>query len=268
MKQISLALVAFLTAVVAAILSATVFLGHGEPLAAPPVAGPEPTFDATRLERRISELDARVSALTDEVELLRSDREAAGSPREAVSDGEDLAAVAARVAALERDLAAGPGDFDDESKSLDRDDWDDGSEEKLAELRVMIDDWTSVARDALASEAERLDALRGLRGNHHADGTDARLAVLPEMIHLAETTQEAATRADVWRQLSHVTDRSLLAPLVYSLQNDASDEVREEAAETLADFLPDPVAKSALEYAAQHDPDDGVRRQAADSLGG
>lgn len=274
MKQVSLALVALLTAVVAAVLSATAFLGQSEPLATPQVVGPESAVDTTRLERRISELDAKVAALTDEFELLRIDRESAGSPREAVSDEVDLAAVAARVAALERDLAADPGNSDAgdsdemEWKSPDGDYQGALTESERANLQRMIDDWTSLARDPLASEAERLDALSGLRGNHQADGTDARLAVLPEMILLAQTTQDAATRADVWRQLSHVTDRSLLAPLLDSLQNDASDEVREEAAETLADFLPDPAAKSALEYAAQYDPDEGVRRQAADSLGG
>lgn len=122
------------------------------------------------------------------------------------------------------------------------------------------------ARDASRSEAERLQALRALRGQREPNGVDARLAVLDDMIRLAQASTDAATRADVWRQLSNVTDARLKQPLLDALAFDGNTKVREEAAETLADFLPDGQVASALHNAAENDSDPGVRRQAASSL--
>jgi HEAT repeat protein len=72
----------------------------------------------------------------------------------------------------------------------------------------------------------------------------------------------------VWRQLSGVTDRRLLQPLLDALAFDTSVNAREEAAETLSDFLPDPAAESALRHAADNDPDEGVREDAREYLDG
>jgi hypothetical protein len=72
----------------------------------------------------------------------------------------------------------------------------------------------------------------------------------------------------VWRQLSHLTDPRLRQPLLDTLAYDEHAEAREEAAETLEDFLPDLGIEGALRLAAENDPDAGVRRQAASSLAG
>ncbi|MBK7875589.1 MAG: hypothetical protein IPJ77_07535 [Planctomycetes bacterium] len=124
------------------------------------------------------------------------------------------------------------------------------------------------ARDTGLSELERLAALRELRGQRDANGADARLAVLDEILRLAQGSTDGNVRADTWRQLSHVTDPRLKAPLLDALALDVHAKSREEAAETLADFLPDAGVEAALRHAAENDADDAVRRQARVSRAG
>ena len=115
---------------------------------------------------------------------------------------------------------------------------------------------------------ELLSALRGLRGQRLADGTDARIGVLPEMLNLVQTSQDGDQRADVWRQLSGVKDPSLLEALLASLADDPVPKVREEAAETLEGFMPNATVQAALRLATDNDENSRVRRQAGESLGG
>lgn len=124
------------------------------------------------------------------------------------------------------------------------------------------------AQDPAAAEEERLAGLRALRGQRDPAGIDARLYVLDSMLELARTSSKGETRADVWRQLSHVTDARLRQPLLDALAYDEHAKSREEAAETLEDFLPDLGVEAALRAAAENDADAGVRRQAAASLVG
>lgn len=268
-KYVSLALVALLAAIAAVILAVAAFLERSGTPAVLPAIGPEPDIEVSGLKQRILELDARLSALSDEVSLLRLDRSSAGNPvRETAFEGEDMSLLAARVTALERDLTGAAAHPEDESGPPEVNHGLTDRVEELKELRRMVDDWTKVALDARASESERLNALSALEGNHRPDGTDARIAVLPEMIQLAERTLDSTTRAEVWRQLHNLPDRSLVAPLLHSLQHDASGEVRKAAVEVLTSFASDPSVKSLLQYAAEHDSSDAVRSQAAAALGG
>jgi hypothetical protein len=125
-----------------------------------------------------------------------------------------------------------------------------------------------MVRDPAATEEQKLAVLGSLRGRRLEDGTDARLSILDDMIQLARTSTQGEARADVWRQLSHVTDARLKQPLLDALAFDAHPKAREEAAETLADFLPDARVEAALRAAAQDDADARVRRQAVESLAG
>ena len=116
------------------------------------------------------------------------------------------------------------------------------------------------------TEEEKLQALRGLRGRTDAAGQDARIAIVPEMLELARTTQDPVVKADVWRQMSGCTDPALRYPLLESAANDTGNKVREEAIETLSDFLPDPEVEAQLRHIMENDPDRGVRREAEKSL--
>jgi hypothetical protein len=131
-----------------------------------------------------------------------------------------------------------------------------------------IDEVTRQARDLAATEEQRLAALRDLRGRKLADGTDARMPVLDDMIRLAQTSANAETRTDVWRQLNHITDLRLKGPLLVALASDPDPHAREKAADTLADFMPDAQVESALRAAMQNDADAKVRSQAFRSLNG
>ena len=56
------------------------------------------------------------------------------------------------------------------------------------------------------------------------------------MMMLATQRTDADARADIFRQLSGVTDPGLEQPLLHALANDATITARDEAAETLAGF--------------------------------
>ena len=138
---------------------------------------------------------------------------------------------------------------------------------KAKDAAKSVSDMTRTARDPLATEAERLEALRFLRGQQLSDGTDARMPVLADMIQLAQTSQNADTRADIWRQLNHITDPRLKQPLLDALAFDTDRKAREKAADTLADFMY-AVVEAALRQALQNDASPDVKKQAAKSLAG
>ncbi len=215
------------------------------------------------LEPRFSSLEASIARLDVAVESLRLSEP---SPREPAVPAPEAAAVDPRVVELERQVGeltsmlrnappqrAVPAPSDDVRRE---------------ERQKVIDRWTSTARNATATEAERIEGLRGLRGMQLVDGTDARLGVLPDVIRLAEQSSDERVRADVWRQLHGVNDRSLIRPLLFALQNDPSEAARAEAAESLDVFLGEAEVRRALEYAAEHDASSKVRSDARESLAG
>ena len=79
-------------------------------------------------------------------------------------------------------------------------------------------------------------------------------------------TQNSEIPADIIRQLHRAQLEELADPLIYYLRNDSSEEVREEAAETLGDFLDFPRVREALTQARNDDPAARVRRQAERTL--
>jgi hypothetical protein len=111
--------------------------------------------------------------------------------------------------------------------------------------------------DASASIADKSQAWRRLRSGGWTD------AVVQEMVRLAQSSTDPAFRADVWRQ-ADARERNLLLvpPLLQALGQDAEAAVREEAAETLENYLDQPGVRQVLETAARSDPDADVRRQA------
>jgi len=88
------------------------------------------------------------------------------------------------------------------------------------------------------------------------------------MIALVHRSEDGDVRADVWRQMDGVVDPLLATALLDTLANDPYAQAREEAAESLAPFLPDAGVESALRAAAQYDEDEDVRAQASSSLRG
>ena len=126
-----------------------------------------------------------------------------------------------------------------------------------------IDAQRGIAGDGAASDDTRLAALRQLRS---AKGIDRDVAL--SMIDLMDATSESRVRADVIRNLHRSRHDELKQPLIDYLLHDPDREVREEAAETLGDYMSDQSVVAALERARDHDSSDDVREQARETLDG
>jgi hypothetical protein len=118
-----------------------------------------------------------------------------------------------------------------------------------------------VAVNPQASAGDRLAALRVLRA------ANARTSdVVQSMLQLQGSSDDPNVRADIFRQLSGVSDPAMKPHLINGVLKDADPKVREEAAETMGPFWSDPYVQAALKSAAQNDPDEKVREQAAETL--
>jgi RNA polymerase sigma factor (sigma-70 family) len=120
----------------------------------------------------------------------------------------------------------------------------------------------AVVFNAAAGVADKLEALRILRVvNARSDD------VVKQMMQAYLSTNDARLRADVFRQLSGVTTAELKPLLVEAVRDTSqASEIRQEAAETLAHYLPDPDAKAWLEHLVANDADAEVREEAARRL--
>ena len=263
MGSAKLAVFALLIAALA--LGIAVLGPAGEPRAAEPTLA-APNSGQNNVEQRFATLEARIDDLEADLNLAPSRPISlpAEARQPAESEVQPSADFEARLAEVERRLAEveRPGNrtFRALMAGKDRDE-DEGE-------RKSVDDWISQGIDRTSTPEEMLEALRVLRFGRLEDGTDARLPVLPSMLELAQTSQDGEVRADVWRQLHGVVDPPLLSALLNALANDPYAEAREEAAESLDVFLPDPNVEAALRFAMENDEDSGVRGQAAESLSG
>ena len=125
---------------------------------------------------------------------------------------------------------------------------------------------TAVAtmRDPAASEDDKRRAWGQLRSAADELWDDA---IVNEAIRIGTTSADASIRADIWRQAdANAKSPLLMRPMIQAVLYDDAPEVREEAAETLANYRDDPAVAAALEQAAQNDAEEDVRRQAESSL--
>jgi len=128
-----------------------------------------------------------------------------------------------------------------------------GSNEVISAQAVILNEQADVA--------EKLAALRTLRAaNARSD------EVVRQMVRAYYSTEDPRFQADIFRQLEGVTTPELKTLLLEAVSQAVDAEVREEAAETLSSYLPDPNVRTWLEHLAKNDPSEGVRRQATDSL--
>ncbi len=226
----------------------------------------EPARPSTDLEQRVVAIEESLAELRQELAwLARAPRETSPTPdpqaREAEEDLERIAKIEETLRRLEAAEDRGARVFDlmrQGSRGKDAD--------EALEASRSIDEWQRLAMDPNSTEEEQVQALRALRGKQDVHGNDARDPIVPAMVELAGRTTDARLRGDIWRQLSGNTHPALRQPLLDSLAFDQDKDVREEAAETLADFLPDATVEQALRYAAQNDAHDDVREEAQRAL--
>ena len=217
-----------------------------------PAAAPE--VSATEF----AALERRVDALTDAFASAGGER-AVVPGRAAADGGPDARAVAfeERLARLERSVQAAldRGDPQESGGSADRP--LDRPEALPADTAQRIEAWQNAIVGGANTEAERLQAWRGLRGHENAY-TDA---VVAQMVHLGLTASDPETRADVWRQADGRTKHDALVPaLLQAVQSDADRRVREEAAETLVEYSDRPAVEASLRQLLASETDEGVRR--------
>jgi hypothetical protein len=120
----------------------------------------------------------------------------------------------------------------------------------------------AVIFDSAAAVDAKLAALGVLRSaNARSDD------VVRQLVLVYYGTTNLAVRADIFRQLNEVKTPELKHPLLEGVSDSAqSTALREEATESLADYLPDPDVSAWLHHLAANEPDPKVRNQAAKSL--
>jgi hypothetical protein len=219
-----------------------------------PAGGDAMSVQAQRLETALQELTARVERLetapiTAPATSVPGSRTETGAPSTELQRAiDELRARVERIekAAAAAPRAANPGPVQPTPEELAA---------RRAELRRR-------AFDPNESEESRWRSLNSLINRSSRAEPD----LIQEALRIAQTSQDARTRADVWRNMHGVKNDSLVQPLLLALANDADRNVREEAAETLEDFADRHEVRAALEAAKANDADLGVRRQAEQSL--
>lgn len=122
------------------------------------------------------------------------------------------------------------------------------------------------AKDASQSVSLRLEALQVLRAYGMAEPYLCPVDVTESMLKLARESKVPEVRVVIYSQLNGLKYPILKAPLMKSLQEDMSYEVRVEAAKALSSFTSDSKVKQALLQAKKNDTSEEVRNQAEASL--
>ncbi|HEY3227088.1 MAG TPA: HEAT repeat domain-containing protein [Planctomycetota bacterium] len=200
----------------------------------------------------IEALKGRIAHLEGEIARLEKGKGAPfpppppGSPH---SNDPELAELRKRVEALERRPPSGTPGFTDQART------GRGNAAAIEAQKKRLMDTTQ-------TDQVRVSALGSLRlyGGHKTDDVvDAALAFLG-------TAQEARIRAVIFRNLRGAENAKLPPALIRSLASDPDEDVRTEAAQTLAEYLAQAEVKAALQQAAANDPSDKVRRRAETAL--
>ena len=227
---------------------------------------------------RVGELEARLSDVERVAEAARNEASSARSnplpalPKSvdsSVSFEESIAPVASELSATQEQLQKALARIDELEEREDVPPTQElmrrFGQPSPRETPEAVAKHQSVILDRHSTEEERLQALRGLRGM--PDKLDPYPAdVARELKIWLDQTKDPSVRADIIRQLHRAELEELKDSIVYCLQNDTDEEVRDEAAETLEDVYDDPWVIQALEKARDHDASAKVRATAAHSL--
>lgn len=122
--------------------------------------------------------------------------------------------------------------------------------------------------DTSLSDRDRLDALSELTPGSRPNGTffdgdkTLQTQVVVAAVQMAEMSENPAVRRHIWRHMAGVEDAYLIEPMIYALQNDTDDGVREEAAKALKSFLDEPRVRDALDYTSANNSSEVVRSAA------
>lgn len=208
---------------------------------------------------RLRELEREAQVLKLASESNRSGDQSASS----TGGGQGLRSLQAKVAELEKQIENLKADYQHAVQDFARQ--VNGVLESAGNTSASSDVSTlqRAALDTTKSIRERVEALKKMRLFSPESRTPE---VVRSMLDLMESTNVPEFRAAVIRHLKGAVPLELKDRLIRVLQSDSSEQVREEAAETLGGLRTDPSVRAALENAASSDPSEKVRREARKSL--
>jgi hypothetical protein len=108
----------------------------------------------------------------------------------------------------------------------------------------------------------RLAAMNVLRmqGAHKSDD------IVDSALTMLGTTPETNLRASIIRNLQGAENPRVIPILIQALKGDPAEEIREESAKTLGDYVAQPEVKAALEQASTGDASERVKNRAKAAL--
>lgn len=215
--------------------------------------GAAPVVDPARL----AQLEKRVAELGEQGQALRVpiDANVTADRGDQPSNSDRIGALERRVAALEQAQARSPANPVAPRPPAELN--------LQAQLRLAREQGSRRVLDPKATDKDKVKAHEALR--YVPDAYTP--AMVQELVRIGNSHPDADTRADVWRFFdgrSHIP--TLVPHLLQALVQDASEKVRDEASETLGNYLKDPTVLLALRYAAENDASMRVRRKAIRTL--
>lgn len=265
--------VLLLAAVVALAVSAAWHLlssrGHAPGVATGPAASASRSEEQrfTDFEQRLHELEQRALEARQSAESVGS-----GPARHPVTgDDEDPAVPASTTPgsdalAVLRDLDARLSRLEALQQSVEDEEArrEEEHARRLAEQRQRIVDAPRVILDPTQTALAKSEAWEALRRADASTWTDA---VVAEIVRVAQTSDDPEVRANIWRCAdADRAHRLLRQPLLDAVLRDADERVREEAAETLENYVDDPAVVTVLERIVQSDASPAVRDEARRAL--
>ncbi len=204
------------------------------------------------LQARVAQLEADLARSRAQIAQLEGNRPSGDSSDHAHPasgpPSNELEMLRKRIESLERQMAGGrPGQVDMRNARPNP---------------QLVEAQKKRLTDASLPEKARATSLMQLRmqGAHKTDDiVDAALALLGQAV-------EPNTRALIVRNLQGANNPRMVPALLGVLKADADEDVRDETAKTLGDYLDKPEVKTALEAAATGDASEKVRRRAQATL--
>lgn len=224
-----------------------------------PVVHPKSSDIQLRLDAVVRRLDA-LEASRVVVEPAR--RDPSGPSRSLVVDAA-RDAVDGRLSALESALAHIEQRLGSLSSNLRPQDASSGRPVEHGPERLAEEESRQIITDPSASESDKLKAWASLRFTADAY-TDE---VVAQMVLIGLNAVDPVVRADVWRQADGSTKHEGLVPaLLQALQVDPVDSVREEAAETLVEYVDRPHVLATIQQMLVTEQHKGVRGYLQDAI--
>lgn len=218
-------------------------------------------LDVQALEQRLAELERRLDELGPVLVAAEVPSEAAPPSAQRTDltvDSAEQSALDGRIAALERLLA--------QFESPERDSPREKARREQAE-RLEREEAIRTAQSILANPAspvaEMLVAHETLR--RVADAYTPTM--VQALVQIGTSDPDSDTRARVWCNFDGSSHLPELVPhLLRALSTDPEPRVRDEASETLGNYLDDPDVLAAVKYAAEFDVSARVRQKAVRTL--